>query len=486
VAFGLDSPTLTRIVCSGNKLFTFFPNLYHLSFQFPNGFQWGTATSAYQIEGATATDGRGESIWDRFASRPGAIEDGSDASTACDHYRLWQQDLDLLAELGMGAYRFSVAWPRVLPEGRGRTNEAGLDFYEGLVDGLLARGITPWLTLYHWDLPQALEDAGGWPARTTVDAYLEYVDVVSRRLGDRVGHWITQNEPWIIANLGYDSGVHAPGRRDLADSLAAAHHVLLGHGRAVPILHANAPGSRVGITLNLVPGHAASNAPDDVAAAHLFDGFFNRWYLDALYRGTYPDDVVDHYRARLDGADPLAAVRPGDLDTIRTPTDFLGINYYSRAVLRGERDADGPLKVDGVPPGEGATDMGWEVYPEGLEELLLRVRDDYAPPSIVITENGAAYAVGPDEDGEIVDDLRVAYLSAHLRACHRAIEAGVPLHGYFVWSLLDNFEWSHGYVMRFGLTWVDYGTQKRVPKKSAYWYRDVVGRNGLVRVVEER
>lgn len=447
--------------------------------RFPDQFVWGAATSAYQIEGAATEDGRGESIWDRFAAGAGNIEDGSDGSVACDHYHRWSEDLDLMAELGLAAYRFSIAWPRVLPTGRGAVNQAGLAFYDRLVDGLLERGITPWATLYHWDLPQALEDAGGWPARDIVDAYVEYADVVTRRLGDRVKHWITQNEPWIIANLGYDSGVHAPGRKDLGDMLATAHHVLLAHGRAVPVIRENAPGSKVGITLNLVPGHAASDGDDDRAAAQLFDGFFNRWYLDPLYRGAYPEDVVAHYRGRLKGGDPLAAVQPGDLEAIGAPTDFLGINYYSRVVVRHETGEDGEMVAAGVKHEGHVTDMGWEVYPDGLTELLVRVHEDYAPGVIAITENGAAYSASPNGDGQIHDELRIEYLHGHLTACHRAIEAGVPLGGYFVWSLFDNFEWSHGYAMRFGITWVDYATQRRIPKRSAHWYRDVVERNGL-------
>ena len=447
--------------------------------RFPDHFLWGAATSAFQIEGATTDDGRGESIWDRFALRPGAIEDGSDGRIACDHYRRWREDLDLLTTLGVGAYRFSIAWPRILPTGRGAVNARGLDFYDRLVDGLLERRLTPWATLYHWDLPQALEDAGGWPSRDTVDAYVEYTDIVTRRLGDRVQHWITQNEPWIIANLGYDAGVHAPGRKDLHAALAAGHHVLLAHGRAVPVIEANVRDARVGITLNLAPGDPASERAEDHAAAQLFDGFFNRWYLDPLYRGAYPEDVVAHYRARLGGDDPLSCVRPGDLEQIAVPTSFLGVNYYSRVVLRGETDDSGVLAALAVSPGGPATDMGWEVCPKALEGLLVRLSKDYAPASIVITENGAAYATGPGQDGRIEDHARVDYLRGHLEACLRAIGAGVPLDGYFVWSLLDNFEWSFGYTKRFGITWVDYETQARVPKRSALWYRDVARRNAL-------
>lgn len=446
---------------------------------FPDHFTWGAATSAFQIEGATRADGRGESIWDRFAAQPGAIEDGTDGVTTCDHYHRWREDLDLMARLELGAYRFSVAWPRVLPEGHGRVNDAGLDFYDRLVDGLLDRGITPWVTLYHWDLPQPLEDAGGWPARATVDAFVAYTDVVTRRLGDRVKHWVTQNEPWIVANLGYRSGEHAPGRSDPAASLAAAHHLLLAHGRAVPVIRQHVRGVQVGIVLNLVPGHAASERDEDVAAARTFDGFFNRWYLEPLYRGRYPDDVVAHHRRELDGADPLAAVRPGDLGEIRAATDFLGLNYYSRARLRAGTGDEPAVMPAPPPPRPDQTDMGWEVYPDGLREMLVRLHRDYAPRRLVVTENGAAYSVGPGPGGEVEDRIRVDYLRVHLAACEAAIAEGAPLAGYFVWSLMDNFEWAFGHSKRFGITWVDYASQARTPKRSAYWYREVVRRNGL-------
>lgn len=451
----------------------------HSTSSFPERFVWGAATSAFQIEGATRVDGRGESIWDRFCQRDGAIEDGSDGVVACDHYHRWASDLDLLQSLGLGAYRFSVAWPRILPEGRGAVNEGGLDFYARLVDGLLERGITPWITLYHWDLPQPLEDRGGWPARHTVDAFLEYTDVVTRRLGDRVRHWITINEPWIIANLGYGTGVHAPGRRDAAAALAAGHHLLLAHGRAMSAIRANVPRAEAGITLNLTPAYPESAAAADRAAANLFDAFFNRWYLDPLYRGSYPADAIAYHRSCLGGADPLAAVKPGDMDEIATSTDFLGINYYSRAILAHGVDDDGVTTPRAAPPTGPVTDMGWEVYAPGLSDLLVRLSRDYAPSALYITENGAAYPSAPETAGAIEDDERIDYLRTHLEACLAALEQGVPLAGYFAWSLLDNFEWAFGYTKRFGITWVDYATQERIPKNSAYWYREVVRRNGF-------
>jgi len=446
--------------------------------EFPDGFIWGVATSAHQIEGAFHEDGRGESIWDRLEAVPGRIADGSDASVACDHYHRWQDDVGLLTELGVNAYRFSIAWPRILPAGRGAVNAAGLDFYDRLVDALVDSGIRPFVTLYHWDLPQALQDPGGWMSRDTVDAFVEYAGAVTARLGDRVKHWITHNEPWCIAHLGHDSGEHAPGIKDPAGALGAAHHVLLSHGRACPVIRENVPDARVGIVLNLTPSSPASNTPEDKDASRWFDGFFNRWYLDPLYRGVYPEDVVEdriavgHLQSR-----ELPFVRPGDMEAIAAPMDFLGVNYYSRVVMRAGEGA-WPEAVRMVPD-EELTDMGWEVYPEGLTGLLERLHREYAPRGIYITENGAAYSDGPDDTGRISDTRRIDFLREHLRAAHRALEGGVPLSGYFAWSLMDNFEWAHGYEKRFGLYWVDYKTQKRIPKDSALWYHGVISANAV-------
>lgn len=443
----------------------------------PAGMLWGAATSAFQVEGATREDGRGESIWDRLCRQPGAIADGSDGSVACDHYHRWPEDLALLRELGLKAYRFSVAWPRVLPTGVGAVNERGLDFYERLVDGLLAHGLRPMLTLYHWDLPQALQDRGGWASRDVVGAFEEYVDVVTRRLGDRVKDWVTINEPWCLAVLGHVHGAQAPGLKDWALGLKAAHHALLAHGRSVPIIHRNSRGSKAGIVLVLSPVYPASDSEADGAAARAWDGELNRWYLDPLYGRGYPADKLAEYAA----AGLLGFVRDGDLEAIATPTDFLGVNYYSRAIVRSTAvpEAENAPRQLPEPPPSRRTDMGWEVYPRGLTEVLLRVHAEYGAREVYVTENGAAYAMEPGEDGRVHDEPRRAYLEAHLAACCDAVDAGVPLKGYFAWSLLDNFEWAHGYRMRFGLVHVDFATQKRTVKDSGRWLADVLARNTL-------
>jgi beta-glucosidase len=453
------------------------------SHPFPPGFLWGVATSAFQIEGATSADGRGESIWDRFAARPGAIEDGTDARVACDHYRRWPEDVAIMRSLGLNAYRFSVAWPRVLPNGRGAVNAAGLDFYDRLVDGLLEARLAPMATLYHWDLPQALQERGGWGARDTASAFVDYAHAVSMRLGDRVRHWVTHNEPWCVASLGHEHGVHAPGLRDPALALRAAHHLLLSHGWAVPALRRNAPGGEVGIVLLASHVEPASPGEADREAARQFDGSFNRWYLDPVFRGAYPADAVaDRVRSGHLPPGDLPFVQPGDLRAIAAPLDFLGLNYYSRTVLSGAPGPAGEPPPRSVPmaPRESLTDMGWEVWPQGLEDLLRRIHREYRPPRIYVTENGAAYADAPDGDGRVRDDRRRAFLAGHLRALHRAVSAGVPVAGYFHWSLLDNFEWGHGFTKQFGLVHVDWATQRRTPKDSAQYYRAVAAANAVV------
>lgn len=444
---------------------------------FPTGFLWGAATSSYQIEGAWQEDGKGESIWDRFTHTPGKIIDGSTGDVACDHYHRWADDVALMAELGLQAYRFSIAWPRILPVGRGPVNQAGLDFYSRLVDGLLAAGITPFVTLYHWDLPQALQDRGGWPVRATAEAFVEYADVVTRALGDRVQHWITHNEPWCIGLLSHQIGEHAPGWRVWPAALAASHHVLLSHGWAVPVIRANCPGAEVGITLNYTVAEAASPSAADARATRYFDGYFNRWFTDPVYGRGYPADMVDAYTTGGQLPRGLDFVQPGDMEAIAAQTDFLGVNYYTRAILRDEQAADNlpPTRV----ASDDVTEMEWEVYPEGLYRLLVRLHFGYDIPKLYVTENGCSYGDGPDAQGRIQDDRRIAYLHGHLDACRRALEAGVPLAGYFQWSLMDNFEWAKGYTQRFGMVWVDYATQQRIPKASAYWYRDVIRANAL-------
>ncbi len=438
----------------------------------PAGFLWGVGTSAAQIEGAVAEGGRGESVWDRFAAAPGAIADGTTPAIACDHWHRWRDDLGLLAWLGVGAYRFSIAWPRVLPDGRTPGPPSGLDTYDALVDGLLARGIVPFVTLNHWDLPRALQDRGGWSDRATVDAFVRYADLVSRRLGDRVRHWATHNEPWCIAHLGWETGAHAPGRREPRASLAVAHHLLLSHGRAVPVLRRNAPGAEVGIVHIATAVEPASGAGADRDAARELDGSFNRWFLDPLYRARYPRDAVaDRVRRGQLESEEMPFVREGDLPTIATPIDFLGVNYYSRTVVRA--GGDGPVAVRMAPERE-LTAMGWEVWPRGLHDVLVRLRDDYAPAKLYVTENGAAFPDGPGPEGLRSDPRRVAYLGAHVAAVRRAAAEGVPVRGYFVWSLMDNFEWGEGLAKRFGLFHVDYATQARTARDSARWYRETI------------
>lgn len=447
---------------------------------FPSAFLWGAATSAYQIEGGALDGGRGESVWDRYAATPGKISDGTSGRVACDHYHQWQDDVLLFKQLGLGAYRFSTGWSRVMPHGRGAPNQEGLDFYDALVDLLLAAGIRPFVTLNHWDLPQALQDAGGWPARDTCSAFVEYAGHVSRRLGDRVKDWTTHNEPWCIAHLGWETGEHAPGQRDPAAALRAAHHLLLSHGQAIPVLRSNSPGARVGIVLNPVPGYPASASEADAEATRAFDGFINRWYLDPLYRGSYPADAIaDRVRKGHLSGPELPFVESGDLALIATPTDYLGVNYYSRAVLRSEavsEEQNAPRTVVAAPAGE-RTEMGWEIFPRGLHDLTLRLHRDYAPPRIYLTELGAAFPDGRAESGKVHDARRVSFLGDHLREAHGAIEAGAPIAGCFVWSLLDNFEWQFGYTKRFGLVWTDFASLQRTPKDSAHWYREVATSN---------
>jgi beta-glucosidase len=433
-----------------------------LAARFPREFVWGVATSAYQIEGAAHEDGRGDSIWDEFCRRPGAIKDGSNGDRACDHYHRLDEDLELIADLGVRAYRFSMAWPRVQPQGAGAWNEKGFAFYERLVDGLLARGIAPYLTLYHWDLPQALQEKGGWMSRDTTLRFAEYASEVARRLGDRVASIATHNEPWIVAILGHEAGIFAPGLRSQKVAMQVAHHLLLSHGVALEALRSQGCRAPLGIVLNQSPIHAATDSPEDLAKARLDDGLTIRWYMDALLHGRYPHDVLSFL-----GAD-APHVLEGDMDAIRRPLDFLGINYYTRNVS----GTGAPL--DPVQTGKEVTDMGWEVFPRGLSELLTRLHKDYRLPPVYIMENGAAYR---DQlvDGRVADVDRIRYLQSHIAAMADALEAGVDLRGYFVWSLLDNFEWADGYSKRFGLVHVDYETQRRTPKDSAIWYRGLCG-----------
>ena len=477
-------------------------------FRFPKDFTWGVATSAQQIEGAWDRDGRGESVWDRFAIEPGTIEDGSRPTSSCRHYDRWRQDVELIQWLGVSAYRFSVGWSRIMPTGHGKPNSAGLDFYDRLVDALLAAGIDPFLTLNHWDMPQGLQDRGGWPARDTCAAFGDYAVAVARRLGDRVRHWTTHNEPWCVATLGYEEGVHAPGHRDPQAALRAAHHLLLSHGQATNIIRHLVPGAEVGIVLNISPGQPATTSTADHDAVRQFDGFFHRWYLDPLFRGRYPDDAIaDRVRWGDLANGALPFVQAGDMGQIRAPIDYLGINYYSRTLI--EAGPDGRPRALAAGPREELTEMGWAVDPEGLLVALDRIGRDYGSLPLYITENGAAFVDPPpaperstervagdsafsDQTGKpsdhsagmpsqvdaagnrISDPRRVAYVRDHLVAAHRALERGIKLRGYFVWSLMDNFEWNNGFTKRFGLFGVDFATGERTPKDSAFWYRDTV------------
>lgn len=435
-------------------------------------FIWGTATSAYQIEGGRGEDGKRDSIWDRFSDEGRLLDSGD---VACDHYHRWEEDLDLLASLGVDAYRFSAAWTRVIPDGDGEVNPAGLAFYRRLAEGMRERGIRPYLTLYHWDLPETLQDKGGWASRATAEAFGRYAGVLAEELGDLVTDWITQNEPWVSTMLGHQTGEFAPGVTDWQTALVAGHHLLLSHGLATKEIRDRLSGSSVGIALDCRPVSPVSD--EDVEAAGHFDGFRNRWFFDPVFGRGYPDDMVRAYsdRDRLPGG-LEAFVRPGDMEAIATPIDFLGLNYYTTlAVASGSEESEDP----GVPPGpnppEGFTEMGWLIDPAGFESYLIDLHETYRPPSILITENGASYSDGPDNEGRVRDTRRIDYLRGHIDAVFRARDAGVPVDGYFVWSLLDNLEWTQGFSQRFGLVWVDHETGERIPKDSFHWYANRVG-----------
>jgi beta-glucosidase len=456
---------------------------------FPSDFLWGAATSAYQIEGAAREDGRGLSIWDAFAAEPGRTYLGQTGDVATDHYHRVEQDVALMAELGLDAYRFSIAWPRILPEGRGQPNQRGLDFYSRLVDHLLAKGITPVATLYHWDLPLEVHQRGGWRSRDTALAFAAYADVVARSLGDRVRWWVTLNEPWCSAYLGYVTGEHAPGiRGDYQAAAEVGHHLLLAHGMAIPYIRARAPAARIGAALNLFPIFAGDQRPATLQAVQRADRFHNRWFLDPLYRGEYPSGLFDDF-----GVAP-PPIQADDFAIIGAPTDFLGVNYYNRWMVRalptpraapirgaggdGDGQGDGRAKrraLDGIEymrdyPPATATETGWEIYPHGLDLMLEELSRVYHLPALLVTENGAAFSDDWNGDGRVADARRVSFVRDHVGAMERALEHGVPVAGYFVWSLLDNFEWAQGYSKRFGLVYVDFASQRRIVKDSGRWY----------------
>lgn len=452
--------------------------------RFPASFVWGAATASYQIEGAHNADGRSESIWDTFSRTPGNVKNGDTGDTADDHYNRMADDVSMMQKLGLQAYRFSIAWPRVLPEGEGKINEPGLDFYDRLVDRLMEAGIRPYATLYHWDLPQALQDRGGWGNRAILEQFACYTEAVAQRLGDRIKDWITLNEPHVFSYVGHYWGSHAPGLKSLPLANQVAHNVMVAHGRAVSVIRALWPDAKVGITLNLNMSYPASDMPADRMAARIADGQLDRWFLDPLYGRGYPVDMLALY------GDASPVVEPGDMEVIATPTDFLGVNYYANRFVRAVGVDVAPLGFSSLNPDElvqagyEVTEMGWPVMPDGLRELLVRLHHEYRPPAIYITENGAAFADVVEQDGSgnavVHDPRRVDYLKEHLAAARRAISDGVPLRGYFTWSLMDNFEWAHGYGKRFGIVYIDYESQQRVLKDSAKYYSRVIQANEVL------
>lgn len=443
--------------------------------RFRDGFLWGAATSAYQIEGSPLADGAGPSIWHRFVHTPGRILGGDTADIACDHYRRSREDIALMREIGLGSYRFSIAWGRVLPEGVGRVNQAGLDFYSRLVDDLLAAGIVPNATLYHWDLPAALDDRGGWLNRDIAAWFTEYAETMFRALGDRVKMWATLNEPWVVADGGYLYGVNAPGHCNLYEAPLATHHLLLAHGAAVRAFRAGGYDGRIGLVVNLEPKYPATPLDPDVRAAARADAYMNRQYLDPVFFGRYPEEMREIY------GDAWPAFSDEDMNVIAQPIDFLGINYYTRGVMRHDASVWPVQAAYARTPHATYTETGWEVHPESLLRVLTWVTERYGTPPLYITENGAAFYDPPKAmGGRIADPLRIAYLRDHLLACAAAIERGVDLRGYYAWSLFDNFEWASGYAKRFGLVHVDYETQTRTLKDSARFYAEVIATNGAV------
>ncbi len=445
---------------------------------FPSDFQWGAATASYQIEGSIEADGKGESIWDRFTHTPGQIWNNETGDLACDHYRRYREDVKMMADLGLNTYRFSISWPRIFPNGKGILNEKGLDFYRRLIDELHKHKIKPAVTLYHWDLPQPLQDQGGWNNRDTAYYFADYAAAVFESLDLPVELWITLNEPWVVAYLGHAFGIHAPGISDFSTALQVGHHLLLAHGLAVRVFREADRGEEpIGITLNLAPVQPNTDSPEDIEAAKRSDGFMNRWFLDPLFRGYYPPEMVEIFSRRL----KLPDQEEGDAAIISQPVDFLGINNYTRVLVESSGSQDDFMGNPVNPPDQEYTEMGWEVYPEGLYQLLTRVHHDYGPLPLYVTENGAAFPDQLTTAGEVEDPRRINYLQSYLQAAWRAIEAGVPLKGYYVWTLMDNFEWAFGYSKRFGLIYIDYQTQKRYLKKSAHWYKEVIARNGLLK-----
>lgn len=440
---------------------------------FPKNFVWGAATSSFQIEGAVAEGGRTESIWDRFCKTPGNILDGSNGDIACDHYHRYPEDVKLIADFGVSSYRFSIAWPRIFPE-KGKVNPEGLQFYQNLIDEVKKNGLQPAITLYHWDLPQWLQDEGGWVNRESIDHFMEYAKVILTAFGDQVPMWFTFNEPWCAAFLSYGVGAHAPGHTDWLEALQAAHHMLLAHGHFVRWYKEQGYSGQIGIVLNLEPSYAATDSAKDLAAERRKDGYTNRWFLDPIFRGTYPQDMKEWFQTFAGSYD---FIFEEDMGIIQCPGDFLAINYYSRVVVKHHEESDHILKVEYIPQDAKKTAMEWEVHPESLYLLLKRLQSEYTHDfPIYIAENGAAYE---DEliDGQVDDQERLEYFQSHLEACLRFTEEGGNLAGYYAWSFMDNFEWAFGYARRFGIVYVDYETQERIVKKSGHWFKSIVESN---------
>jgi beta-glucosidase len=440
---------------------------------FPPDFLWGAATSAYQIEGAVNEDGRAPSTWDRFSATPGKTYQGQTGEVAADHYHRMEEDVALMAQLNLSSYRFSLAWPRILPEGIGTVNQRGLDFYDRLVDTLLARGIQPLATLHHWDLPIALYEKGGWTNRDTAYAFAEYADVVTSRLGDRVNWWLTHNEPWCSSYLSYYLGLHAPGLHDKQLAVNVGHHILLSHGLAIPLMRSHLSAqAQIGIAIDFYPAYAADERPATLSAVQRADTFRNRWFLDPVFRGSYPEGLF----TGMGVEEP--PIQEGDLAIISTPIDFLGVNYYSRNLIRGNTETettnDEGYETISPIPGSSYTEMGWEIFPEGLTNILTRIHREYTPKAMVVTESGAAFPDQLDASSTVHDQQRIEYLRAHIEHVAEAIRQGAPMKGYTVWSLMDNYEWAEGYRKRFGLVYVDYPTQRRIIKDSGHWYANFI------------
>lgn len=440
--------------------------------QFPKNFLWGCATSAYQIEGSPLADGAGPSVWHRFSHTPGRVQDGDTADVTCDHYRRWEGDVDLMHSLGLNSYRFSIAWGRVLPEGIGRVNAAGLDFYERLVDRLLSRGIQPMVTLFHWDLPAALDDRGGWLNRDIAHWFAEYANVVFRRLDDRVQYWTTLNEPWVVADGGYMHGVLAPGHRNIFEAPRAAHHLMMAHGAAVQAYRAVGR-NKIGLVVNIEPKYPASQSDADLAATRRAEAYMNRQYLEPALLGSYPEELHEVF------GDACPKWPEADLKLIKQPLDYIGVNYYTRAVVRSD-PTSWPLKSSTVKQKQHThMETGWEVFPQGLVDTLLWIKNNYGNPPVYITENGACFFDPPQVEGPVLEDpLRVDYLRKHITAVHTAIQRGADIRGYFAWSLFDNFEWAFGFSKRFGIVHMNYETLKRTLKSSAHFYSKVIASNG--------